>query len=65
MKIVVVLFLVVILASLGSALYYLIRDKGASDRTVKALTVRVVLSIVLFVLLIAGYYVGLIPPTGL
>jgi hypothetical protein len=65
MKVFVVIFLVVILASLGSALYYLVRDKGASDRTVKALTVRIVLSIVLFVLLIAGYYAGVIPPTGL
>jgi hypothetical protein len=65
MKILVVIFLVVILASLGSALYYLIRDKGASDRTVKALTLRIVLSIVLFVLLMAGYYSGLIAPAGL
>lgn len=65
MKILVVLFLVIILASLGSALYYLIRDRGASERTVKALTVRIALSIVLFVLLMAGYYSGLIPPGGL
>jgi hypothetical protein len=65
MKILVLVFLVVILASLGSALYYMIRDKGTTERTVRALTVRIVLSIVLFVLLIAGYYSGLIPPTGL
>jgi hypothetical protein len=64
-KILVIVFLVLIVGSLGSALYYLVRDKGASDRTVKALTIRVSLSIVLFVLLMAGYYFGLIPKTGL
>jgi hypothetical protein len=62
---VVIVFLVLIVASLGSALYYLVRDKGASDRTVKALTVRISLSIALFVLLMAGYYFGFIPKTGL
>jgi hypothetical protein len=64
-KILVIVFLVLIVGSLGSALYYLVRDKGASDRTVKALTIRVSLSILLFVLLMAGYYFGLIPKTGL
>ena len=65
MKIVVIVFLVFIVGSLGSALYYLVRDKGTSDRTVKALTVRISLSIALFVLLMAGYYFGFIPKTGL
>lgn len=61
MKIFVVAILVLILASLGSALFYLVRDKGSTDRTVKALTVRVALSIALFLLLMAGYYFGFIP----
>ena len=65
MKIVVIVFLILIVGSLGSALYYLVRDKGSSDRTVKALTVRISLSIALFVLLMAGYYFGFIPKTGL
>lgn len=60
MKIVVILFLVFIVGSLFSALYFLIRDKGQGERTVKALTVRVVLSVVLFALLMLGYYFGLI-----
>ena len=62
---VVVLFLVAILASLGSALYFLIQDKGATTRTVKALTLRVALSIILFTLLLLGFYFGLIPKEGL
>ena len=36
MKIVIVLFLLFILGSLGSALYFLVRDKGHSERTVRA-----------------------------
>lgn len=61
MKIVIVAFLVLIVASLGSALYYLLKDKGTGQRTVKALTLRVVFSIALFLLLMAGYWFGLIP----
>ena len=65
MRLLVIAFLVIIVLSLGSALYYLIRDKGRSDRTVKALTVRIVLSLTLFVLLMLGHYFGLIPKAGL
>ncbi len=65
MRILALLFIFLILASLGSALYYLIKDKGQSDRTVKMLTVRVVLSLSLFILLMAGYYFGLVPANGL
>lgn len=61
MRIVVILFIIAIVASLGSALFYLVKDKGGSDRTVRALTVRISLSIVLFVVLMAGFYFGLIP----
>lgn len=65
MRIIVFLFIAVILFSLGSALYYLIKDRGQSDRTVKALTVRITFSIVLFLLLMLGFYFGLISPQGL
>lgn len=65
MRIVVLLFILFILVSLGSALYYLVKDKGQSDRTVKALTARITLSIVLFVMLMAGFYFGWIPQTGI
>jgi len=65
MRLVVIAMLVLIVGSLASALWFLIRDKGASERTVKALTVRISLSICLFLLLMAGYYFGIIPKTGL
>jgi hypothetical protein len=64
MKLVIVAFLVVIVGSLASALFYLMRDKGSSERTVKALTLRVALSVTLFLLLMLGYYFGFIPGNG-
>lgn len=60
-RIMIVVFLLLILGSLASALYYLVKDKGNSDRTVKALTIRVSLSVTLFLLLMAGFYFGIIP----
>lgn len=65
MRIVVLLFILFIVISLGSALYYLVKDKGQSERAVKALTVRISLSIFLFAMLMASYYFGWIPQTGL
>ena len=61
MKIVVILVFVAILASLGSALFFLVTDRGQSKRTVKALAWRVGLSLTLFLMLMAGNYLGLIP----
>jgi hypothetical protein len=60
MRWLVILFLIVILASLGSALYYMIRDRGTTDRTAKALTIRVALSVTLFILLLVGFQTGFI-----
>jgi hypothetical protein len=58
MRFVVIAFLAVILISLFSGLYYVWKDRGTSTRAVKALTVRVILSIVLFALLVLGYQLG-------
>lgn len=50
-KILTILFLLTILYSLASSLYFLVRDKGEGDRTVKRLTWRIGLSLVLFIFL--------------
>ena len=60
MRILAILFLVFIVGSLFSALYFLIRDKGQGERAVKALTVRITLSVILFALLMLGIYTGVI-----
>ena len=63
-KIIVVLFLFAIIGSLFSGLFFLMKDKGTSERTVRALTVRVSLSVLLFILLMIGFATGLLQPHG-
>jgi len=53
-----------IVISLGSALFHLMTDKGDSKKMVRALTVRVGLSVGLFLLLMAAWAAGLIQPLG-
>lgn len=53
-----------ILISLGSALFHLMTDKGDSKKMVRALTVRVGLSVGLFLVLMAAWAAGLIQPLG-
>jgi len=62
-KVIVIVVLITILASLGSALVAMLR--GRSGLTLKALTLRVALSISLFVFLMIAYATGLISPHGL
>jgi len=64
-KLFVVAALVVILISLGSALYHLIKSKDQPDRIVKSLTIRITLSIALFIFLLIAFATGLIKPHGL
>jgi hypothetical protein len=64
MGIFVAVVFVGILASLGSALFYLMRDKGGSDKTVNALTIRIGLSVALFLLLLFAHWMGWIRSTG-
>jgi len=52
--------LIAIVVSLGSALWYMLRPGKDPKRMVKALAVRVGLSVTLFVILMVGYYFGFI-----
>lgn len=61
-KIVTIVFLLAILYSLGSALIFLVKDHGEGDRTVKRLTWRIALSLVLFLMLWGAYQKGWIEP---
>jgi hypothetical protein len=64
MRYLVILAFVGILGSLGSALFYLMRDKGTSNKTVNALTVRIGLSVALFLFLLFSHWMGWIETTG-
>lgn len=61
MKSTLALMLVLVVVSLFSGLYFMYRDKGQSKRTVIALTIRVALSIAIFLIVIAGYILGWFP----
>jgi hypothetical protein len=61
MRYVVIAVLVLIVASLGSALFFVFHDRSGSKRAVTALAIRVGLSLGLFLLLMAAYYFGWVP----
>lgn len=64
MKILVVILLLGVVASLFSSLYFIGKDRGGSERAVKALTVRVALSVGVFSLLMASQYFGWLGAAG-
>ena len=64
MKIVIILFLLTILYSLASAFFFLVHDKGQGERTVRRLTWRIGLSLVLFIMLWGAYQLGWIESSG-
>ena len=61
-KILIIVVLITIVYSLGSALIFLVRDHGEGDRTVRRLTWRIGLSLVLFLFLWFAHYMGWIQP---
>ena len=73
MKIIIVIALLLVLAALGSAGVFMLRQDKANEadpaardkRMARALTVRVGLSIALFLFLLFGWYVGWIEPKGI
>jgi hypothetical protein len=65
MKWIMPVALLLIIASLGSALYYMMKDKGNSSKMVHSLMVRIGLSIALFLGIWLAYSLGYIQPTGI
>jgi succinate dehydrogenase/fumarate reductase cytochrome b subunit len=64
-KILIVGCLIAIVVSLGSGLFHLVNDKGESKKMVTALTIRIALSVALFILLFVAWSQGMIEPHGL
>ena len=64
-KYIIVFVMLIILFALGSGLVFLVRDKGKTKRTVKALTWRIGLSLTLFFFLFLAFCLGLIQPHGI
>ncbi len=63
-KILTIPFLLAILYSLASSLFFLMIDKGEGNRTIKRLTWRIGLSLVLFLFLWGAYQLGWIEPNS-
>jgi len=62
MQFVIILLLIAIVTSLGQALWAMASGPGQSARMARALTMRISLSLGLFVLLFVGYRLGWIAP---
>ena len=62
---VILILLAAIIYNLGAGLYFMMHDKGGTDRTVKALTRRIGLSVLLIILVIIGILTGVIKPHGI
>jgi uncharacterized RDD family membrane protein YckC len=65
MEVLIIATLVAIVWSMGSALFSMTSGPSDSKRMVRALTVRVGLSVALFAFLMLGWYFGLIQPHGI
>lgn len=65
MRILIIILLVAVIASLFSGLYFVYKDKGQSNRAVVSLTIRIALSVLVFALLILSYLMGWIPERGM
>jgi hypothetical protein len=65
MKWIILFVLILIIGSLGSALFFMMKDKGGSSRMVRSLMLRIGLSILLFIGIWVAYSLGYIQSTGL
>jgi len=63
-KAVIIIFLLTILYTLSSSFYFMVKDKGEGDRTLKRLMWRIGLSILLLLLLYVMHLLGWIEPSG-
>ena len=61
-KVLIILSLIAILYALGSSFFFLLRDKGEGKRTVRRLTWRIGLSLLLFLAILAAMATGWIQP---
>lgn len=63
-KLFIFFIMIIIAGSLASGLLFLVRDAGHSKRVVKALTLRITLSLSLFIFLLIAFKLGWINPHG-
>lgn len=64
-KLLIIAFIILIIWNLGAGLYYMMVDKGKTNRTVNALSWRIGLSVLLIALLFLGIITGVVKPHGI
>jgi len=64
-KLLIIAFLIVIVWNLGAGLYYMMVDKGATNRAVRSLSWRIGISVALILLVALGIFTGAIKPHGI
>ena len=65
MKIIILVLVAAVVVSLFAGLYFVYKDKGNSNRAVISLSIRVGLSVLVFVILMLSYHFGWITERGL
>lgn len=63
-KTLILVMFAAVVVSLGSGMVFLVKDRGRTQRTVKALTLRIGLSVALFAALFVLFATGVIAPHG-
>ena len=64
-KYAIVFLLILIIYNLIMGFVYILKDKSSSKRGLTSLKTRIILSLLLFILLIVGYYADIIEPNSL
>lgn len=64
-KFIIIFTMILIAGSLASGFVFLLRDSGTMKRTVKALTIRISISLGLFIFLLISFKLGFITPHGI
>ena len=63
-KFAIITLLILIIYNLVMGFVYILKDKSTSNRGLTSLKTRIVLSVLLFALLIVGYYMDMIEPNS-
>ena len=64
-KIIIAVLLGLVVLSLGAGMFSMVKDRNNSNRTVKFLTIRIVLSILTFIFIVISFYMGWLQPHGI
>ena len=65
MKYIILILLALIIYNLAAGFFYIMKDRKPTNRGFHSLKTRIILSVLLFAMLIIGYYLDLIQPHGI